>query len=216
DELGRHTRFRHALRERGERYLLGVPCTTAIRDLEAPGPAYQGRCRPPKPPRQSLTGWRPALPPEAWAHVTRRDGGHGPAAGLAHLDPAAHGVSPATSDRPARDASGCPADPGRPGAGGGGRCLDRSARPSSSRRWPGRPAPPPISGPRPRILPPRCALSSTQWPGAGLSRAWWRPIAPGLRTGPGAAMPIGLSRPRASVGSVRPGGAGGHLRSRPP
>ena len=26
DELGRHTRFRHDLRERGERYVLGVPC----------------------------------------------------------------------------------------------------------------------------------------------------------------------------------------------
>jgi SRSO17 transposase len=36
DELGRHMRFRHALRERGERYVLGVPCNTIIRDLEAP------------------------------------------------------------------------------------------------------------------------------------------------------------------------------------
>jgi hypothetical protein len=26
DELGRHTQFRHKLRERGERYVLGVPC----------------------------------------------------------------------------------------------------------------------------------------------------------------------------------------------
>ena len=34
DELGRHTRFRYDLRERGERYVLGVPCTTTIRDLE--------------------------------------------------------------------------------------------------------------------------------------------------------------------------------------
>ena len=42
DELGRHTRFRHALRERGERYLLGVPCTTTIRDLEAPLPCLSG------------------------------------------------------------------------------------------------------------------------------------------------------------------------------
>jgi len=33
DELGRHSRFRQALRERGERYVLGVPCTTAVRDL---------------------------------------------------------------------------------------------------------------------------------------------------------------------------------------
>ena len=38
DELGRHTRFRHQLRERGERYVLGVPCTTTMRDLEAPLP----------------------------------------------------------------------------------------------------------------------------------------------------------------------------------
>src|SRR6266481_2639224 len=28
DEFGRHTQFRHELRARGERYVLGVPCTT--------------------------------------------------------------------------------------------------------------------------------------------------------------------------------------------
>src|SRR5262244_646189 len=78
DELGRHTRFRHALRERGERYLLGVPCTTTLRDLEAPCPAYQGRGRPPKPPWQSVTAWRHALDPDAWAHLTVRDGEKGP------------------------------------------------------------------------------------------------------------------------------------------
>ena len=39
DELGRHTQFRRQLRERGERYVLGVPCTTTMRDLEAPWPA---------------------------------------------------------------------------------------------------------------------------------------------------------------------------------
>jgi len=78
DELGRHTRFRHALRERGERYVLGVPCTTTVRDLEAPCPAYQGRGRPPKPPWQSVTLWRHALDPEAWVHLTVRDGEKGP------------------------------------------------------------------------------------------------------------------------------------------
>ena len=36
DELGRHTRFRHELRERGERSVLGVPCTTTMRDLAGP------------------------------------------------------------------------------------------------------------------------------------------------------------------------------------
>jgi SRSO17 transposase len=80
DELGRHTRFRHALRERGERYLLGIPCTTAIRDLDAPCPAYQGRGRPPKPPWQSVTAWRQSLTANAWIHLTVRDGEKGPVA----------------------------------------------------------------------------------------------------------------------------------------
>jgi len=75
---GRHSRFRHELRERGERYVLGVPCTTTMRDLEAPWPAYQGCGRPPKPPWQSVTVWRHALAPEAWAHLTVRDGEKGP------------------------------------------------------------------------------------------------------------------------------------------
>ena len=78
DELGRQTQFRHALRERGERYVLGVPCNTTIRDLEVPGPVYQGRGRPPKPPWQSVTVWRHALDPKAWAHLTVRDGEKGP------------------------------------------------------------------------------------------------------------------------------------------
>lgn len=42
DARGRHTRWRRQLRERGERYGLGVPYTTTMRDLEAPLPAYQG------------------------------------------------------------------------------------------------------------------------------------------------------------------------------
>src|SRR5499426_658253 len=58
DELGRHSRFRHALRERGERYVLGVPCNTTMRDLETPLPEPSGRgCRP-KAPWQSVTQWR--------------------------------------------------------------------------------------------------------------------------------------------------------------
>src|SRR5882724_330990 len=78
DELGRHTRFRQQLRERGERYVLGVPCTTTIRDLEAPWPAYQGRGRPPKPPWQAVTAWRQALDPDMWTRLTVRDGEKGP------------------------------------------------------------------------------------------------------------------------------------------
>jgi len=78
DELGRHTWFRQQLRARGERSVLGAPCTTAIRDLEAPWPAYQGRGRPPKPPWQSVTVWRKTLDSDVWTRLTVRDGEKGP------------------------------------------------------------------------------------------------------------------------------------------
>jgi SRSO17 transposase len=80
DELGRHTRFREELRERGERYVLGVPCTTTMRDLEAPSPKYAGRGRRPKAPWQSVTDWRKSLDPTAWTHLTVHDGEKGPVA----------------------------------------------------------------------------------------------------------------------------------------
>src|SRR5206468_7569198 len=69
DELGRHTRFRHDLRERGERYVLGVPCTTTVRDLEALLPEYQGRGRRPKALWQSVTQWRQCLTADGWTHL---------------------------------------------------------------------------------------------------------------------------------------------------
>jgi SRSO17 transposase len=78
DELGRHTRFRSELRARGERYVLGVPCPTTMRDLEAPLPAYQGRGRPPKAPWQSVITWRKARNADGWTRCTIRDGEKGP------------------------------------------------------------------------------------------------------------------------------------------
>src|SRR6184192_1165501 len=78
DALGRHTRFRGELRARGERYVLGVPCTTTMRDLEASLPAYQGRGRRPKAPWQSVSAWRQSLTADAWTHLTVRDGEKGP------------------------------------------------------------------------------------------------------------------------------------------
>src|SRR5262252_1049274 len=78
DELGRHTRFRQALQERGERYVLGVPCNTVIRDLQAPLPAYQGRGRRPKAPWHSVRAWRCSLDPAGWTRLTVRDGEKGP------------------------------------------------------------------------------------------------------------------------------------------
>ena len=78
DELGRHTRFRGELRARGERYVLGVPCTTTMRDLEASLPAYQGRGRRPKAPWQSVRAWRTSRAMDAWTRLTVRDGEKGP------------------------------------------------------------------------------------------------------------------------------------------
>jgi SRSO17 transposase len=80
DALGRHSWFRGELRARGERYVLGVPCNTAIRALETPLPAYQGRGRRPQAPWQSVTDWRQSLCPTAWRHLTVRDGEKGPVA----------------------------------------------------------------------------------------------------------------------------------------
>ena len=78
DELGRHTRFRGELRQRGERYVLGVPCNTTLRDLEAPSPEYQGRGRRPKAPWQSVSAWRKALGSQSWTRLTVWDGEKGP------------------------------------------------------------------------------------------------------------------------------------------
>jgi SRSO17 transposase len=78
DELGRYTWFRGELRARGERYVLGVPCTTTMRDLEVPLPAYQGYGRRPKAPWQSVRTWRKALHPEGWTRLTVQAGEKGP------------------------------------------------------------------------------------------------------------------------------------------
>jgi SRSO17 transposase len=78
DELGRHTRWREALRERGERYVLGVPCTTTMRDVEAPLPEYHGCGRRPKAPWQAVRAWRQSFGSHGWTRLTVRDGEKGP------------------------------------------------------------------------------------------------------------------------------------------
>jgi SRSO17 transposase len=80
DELGRHAGFRGELRKRGERYVLGVPCNTTMRDLEVALSVYSGRGRRPKAPWQSVTQWRQALPGDTWTRLTVRDGEKGPVA----------------------------------------------------------------------------------------------------------------------------------------
>jgi SRSO17 transposase len=78
DEMGRPSGFRDKLRDRGERYLLGVPSNTLVRDLDVPPPEYSGRGRYPRSPFSRLDRWRAALPEDAWTSIEVRDGEKGP------------------------------------------------------------------------------------------------------------------------------------------
>ena len=78
DELGRPADFRRKLRDRGEHYLLAVPCNTTIRDLEIPAPEYSGNGRPAKRPSRRVDRWICERLPEEWISVEVRDGEKGP------------------------------------------------------------------------------------------------------------------------------------------
>jgi SRSO17 transposase len=78
DEMGRPSGFRRDLRGRGERYLLGVPSNTLIRDLDVPPPEYAGRGRRPKTPFARLDRWRSGVSEEGWVAIEVRDGEKGP------------------------------------------------------------------------------------------------------------------------------------------
>ncbi len=77
-EMGRSTRFRRDLRGRKERYLLAVPCNTAIRDLEAEPPPWRGCGSKPKRRFEQAQAWAAALPESAWTRIDVRDGHRGP------------------------------------------------------------------------------------------------------------------------------------------
>ena len=76
--MGRPSGFRRELSGRGERYLLGVPSNTLVRDLDVAPPEYSGRGRHPKSPFLRLDRWRAALTEEAWTRIEVRDGEKGP------------------------------------------------------------------------------------------------------------------------------------------
>jgi SRSO17 transposase len=78
DEMGRSSWFRAQLRQRGERYLLAVPSNTAVRDLAADPPPYQGHGRHPKVAFTRVDRWCAALPEAAWQTIEVRDGAKGP------------------------------------------------------------------------------------------------------------------------------------------
>ena len=75
DEFGRASAFRAALRERGLRYVLDVPCNTSIRDLgEAPAPGRR------LPPWRRVDDWARAQPPSRWRRLEVGSGSKGPRA----------------------------------------------------------------------------------------------------------------------------------------
>ncbi len=76
DEMGRNAGFRRDLHDRGEHYLLAVPCNTLVRDLEAE--PHQGRGAIAKPPFQRVDKWRDSIADDAWTRINVRDGEKGP------------------------------------------------------------------------------------------------------------------------------------------
>jgi len=78
DEMGRNAAFRRDLHERGEQYLLAVPCDTLVRDLEAEPPDYQGRGAVPKQPFTRVDKWRDSIGKDAWTRINVRHGEKGP------------------------------------------------------------------------------------------------------------------------------------------
>jgi SRSO17 transposase len=80
DEFGRASEFRAALRLRGERYVLDVPCNTTVRDLERRRPprkrAGVGRKR--QVPFVRADSWAASQPESRWERIEVRPGEKGP------------------------------------------------------------------------------------------------------------------------------------------
>jgi SRSO17 transposase len=75
DEFGRASAFRAALRRRGLRYVLDVPCNTSIRDLgETPAPGRR------LPPWRRVDAWAKAQPSSRWRRLEVGNGSKGPRA----------------------------------------------------------------------------------------------------------------------------------------
>jgi SRSO17 transposase len=73
DEFGRASAFRAALRQRGWRYVLDVPCNTSIRDLgETPAAGHR------LPPWRRVDAWAQAQPSSRWRRLEVAAGSKGP------------------------------------------------------------------------------------------------------------------------------------------
>jgi SRSO17 transposase len=79
-EFGRCTEFRKALRTRGERYVLDVPCNTLVRDLEGRRPRrkHAGKGRMKEVPFVRVEEWAARQPASRWQRLEVRAGEKGP------------------------------------------------------------------------------------------------------------------------------------------
>jgi SRSO17 transposase len=80
DELGRAAEFRAALRRRKDRYVLGVPCDTLVRDPERRRPRrrHAGRGRKREVPFRRADAWAAGQPGSRWERIEVRPGEKGP------------------------------------------------------------------------------------------------------------------------------------------
>lgn len=80
DEFGRVTAFREQLRKWQERYVLDVPCSTLVRDLQARRPPRRkgSRSRRRAVPFARADQWAEGRPSARWRKMTVRDGEKGP------------------------------------------------------------------------------------------------------------------------------------------
>jgi SRSO17 transposase len=78
DEFGRASAFRAALRYDGERYVLDVPCTTAVRDLSAWRPPARPGGRERRPLFERVDTWAARQPAGRWRKFVLPGGEKGP------------------------------------------------------------------------------------------------------------------------------------------
>lgn len=79
DEFGRTQAFRKGLRDRGERYVLDVPCDTLVRDLSRRRPPRRSKkTRKREVPFVRVDEWTKGLPRSRWKRFKVRDGEKGP------------------------------------------------------------------------------------------------------------------------------------------
>jgi len=80
DEFGRVEAFRAGLRERREAYVLDVPCSTPVRDLQARRPPRRAgkKTRRREVPFRRVDQWAAAQPGDRWQEFTVQEGTKGP------------------------------------------------------------------------------------------------------------------------------------------